>query len=142
MTLYISYFLAKYKTKYAYMCIKRLNRLNTFKEHNESTSTWFGRTEQHDRGHVTPNKFPGPHNGCLYTRLLSKTKELLSFTVLSQIFVCGSILCCFYALLLGSPRVPCGFPRKKWVPFINMHNGRVNDVTYCDNPGKKWVPPC
>ena len=51
------------------------------------TSTWFGRTEQHDRGHVTPNKFPGPHKGCLYTRLLSKTKELLSFTVVSQIFV-------------------------------------------------------
>ena len=34
-----------------------------------------------------------------------------------------------------------GFPRKKWVPFINMHNGRVNDVTYCDNLGKKCVPP-
>ena len=34
-----------------------------------------------------------------------------------------------------------GFPRKKWVPFIDMHNGRVNDVTYCDNLGKKWVPP-
>ena len=33
------------------------------------------------------------------------------------------------------------FPRKKWVPFINMHNGRVNDVIYCDNLGKKWVPP-
>ena len=30
-----------------------------------------------------------------------------------------------------------GFPRKKWVPFINMHNCRVNDVTYCDNLGKK-----
>ena len=29
-----------------------------------------------------------------------------------------------------------GFPRKKWVPFINMHNCRVNDVTYCDNLGK------
>ena len=91
VTLYISYFPAKYKTKYAYMCIKRLNRLNAFKEHNESTSTWFGRTEQHDRGHVTPNKFPGPHKGCLYTRLLSKTKELLSFTVLSQIFVCEGL---------------------------------------------------
>ena len=22
-----------------------------------------------------------------------------------------------------------------WVPFINMHNGRVNDVTYCYNLG-------
>ena len=73
-----------------FLCIKRLNRLNTFKEH-ESTSTWFGRTEQHDRGHVTPNKFPGLHNGCLYTRLLCKTKELLRFTVLSQIFVCEGL---------------------------------------------------
>ena len=44
-------------------------------------------------------------------------------------------------VLVGSPWVPCGFPRKKWVPFINMHNGRVNDVIYCDNLGKKWVPP-
>ena len=34
--------------------------LNTLKEHNESTSTWFGLTEQHDRSHVTPNK-AGPH---------------------------------------------------------------------------------
>ena len=33
------------------------------------------------------------------------------------------------------------FPRKKWIPFINRHNGRVNDVIYCDNLGKKWVPP-
>ena len=30
-----------------------------------------------------------------------------------------------------------GFPFKKWVPFINMHKCRVNDVTYCDNLGKK-----
>ena len=35
--------------------IERLNSLNTLTEHNESTSTWFGLTEQHDRGHVTPN---------------------------------------------------------------------------------------
>ena len=27
------------------------------------TRTWFGRTEKHDRGHVTPNKFPGQHSG-------------------------------------------------------------------------------
>ena len=45
----------------AMWCIERLNSLNTLTEHNESTSTWFGLTEQHDRGHVTPNKFPGPH---------------------------------------------------------------------------------
>ena len=39
---------------------------------------------------------------------------------------------------LSSVWLPFGFPRKKWVPFINMQNGRVNDVTYCDNPeGKK-----
>ena len=31
---------------------------------NESTSTWFGRTEQRDKGHVTPNKVLGPHK-CL-----------------------------------------------------------------------------
>ena len=42
-------------------CIERLNSLNTLTEHNESTSTWFGLTEQHDRGHVTANKFPGRH---------------------------------------------------------------------------------
>ena len=34
---------------------------NTLTEHKESTSTWFGLTEQHDRGHVIPNKFLGPH---------------------------------------------------------------------------------
>ena len=43
-------------------CIERLNSLNTLTEHNESTSTWLGLTEQHDRGHLTPNKFPGPHS--------------------------------------------------------------------------------
>ena len=42
-------------------CIERLNSLNTLTEHKQSTSTWFGLTEQRDRGHVTPNKFPGPH---------------------------------------------------------------------------------
>ena len=36
---------------------------------------------------------------------------------------------------LSSVWVPFGFPGKKWVPFINMHNGRVNDVTYCYNFG-------
>ena len=39
-------------------CIERLNSLNTLTEHNESTSTWFGLTEQHDRSHVTPNQVP------------------------------------------------------------------------------------
>ena len=43
-------------------CIERLNSLNTLTEHNESTSTWLGLTEQHDRGHLIPNKFPGPHS--------------------------------------------------------------------------------
>ena len=42
---------------------------------------------------------------------------------------------------LSSTWVPSGFPRKKWVPFINMHNGQVLDVTYCYNLGKKCVPP-
>ena len=28
----------------------------------KSTSTWFGLTEQHDRGHLTPYKFLRPHN--------------------------------------------------------------------------------
>ena len=32
-------------------------------------------------------------------------------------------------------------PSQKCVPFINMHNRRVNDVTYCYNLGKKCVPP-
>ena len=36
---------------------------------------------------------------------------------------------------LSSVWVPFGFPRKKWVPFINMHNGRVNDISYCYNLG-------
>ena len=36
---------------------------------------------------------------------------------------------------LSSAWVPSGFPRKKWVPFINMHNGRVNDIIYCYNLG-------
>ena len=33
---------------------------------------------------------------------------------------------------LSSVWVPFGFPRKKWVPFINMHNGRVNDALGSD----------
>ena len=36
---------------------------------------------------------------------------------------------------LSSVWVPFGFPRKKWVPFINMHNVQVHDVTYCYNFG-------
>ena len=43
----------------AMWCIEWLNSLNTLTEHNESTSTWFRLTEQHDRGHVTANKFRG-----------------------------------------------------------------------------------
>ena len=31
--------------------------------------------------------------------------------------------------------VPFGFRCQRWVPFINMHNGRVNDVAYCYNLG-------
>ena len=27
------------------------------------------------------------------------------------------------------------------VPFINMHMGRVHDVTHCYNLGEKCVPP-
>ena len=27
-------------------------------------------------------------------------------------------------------------PSRKCVPFINVHNGRVHDVTYCYNLGK------
>ena len=35
-----------------------------------------------------------------------------------------------------------GFPLSSvWVPFTNMHNGRVDDLIYCDNLGEKWVPP-
>ena len=38
--------------------------------------------------------------------------------------------------------VPLAFPlRSVCVPFINMHNGQVHDVTYCYNLGKKCVPP-
>ena len=34
------------------------------------------------------------------------------------------------------------FPlRSVCVPFINMHKGRVYDVTHCYNLGKKCVPP-
>ena len=33
---------------------------------------------------------------------------------------------------LSSVWVPFGFPRKKWFPFINMHNGRVNDALGSD----------
>ena len=31
--------------------------------------------------------------------------------------------------------------RSVCVPFINMHMGRVHDVTHCYNLGKKCVPP-
>ena len=37
--------------------------------------------------------------------------------------------------------IPFGFPRRKWIPLIDRHMGLVNDVIYCDNLGKKWVPP-
>ena len=30
----------------------------------------------------------------------------------------------------------------KFLRFINMHMGRVHDVTHCYNQGKKCVPPC
>ena len=56
-------------------CIVRLNSINTLTEHNESTSTWFGLTVQHDRGHVTPNKFPGPLKLDIKNLLI----EILSF---------------------------------------------------------------
>ena len=49
------------------------------------------------------------------------------------------------AFPLRSAWVPSGFPRKKWVPFINMHNGRVNDIIYCYNLGflhTNEVPSC
>ena len=42
---------------------------------------------------------------------------------------------CWELSALSSAWVPSGFPRKKWVPFINMHNGRVNDIIYCYNLG-------
>ena len=32
--------------------------------------------------------------------------------------------------------------KPRWcVPFINIHKGRVHDVTHCYNLGKKCVPP-
>ena len=30
----------------------------------------------------------------------------------------------------------------KCLPFIDIHMGRVHDVTHCYNQGKKCVPPC
>ena len=46
-----------------------------------------------------------------------------------------SILILVTGFPFSSVWVPFGFRRKKWVPFIDMHNGRVNDVTYCYNLG-------
>ena len=66
--------------------IERLNSLNTLTEHNESTSTWFGLTEQHDRGHVTPNKFPGPHKPDIKNCLI----EILSFYRFNEVQYSGS----------------------------------------------------
>ena len=37
--------------------------------------------------------------------------------------------------------IPFGFPRRKWIPFINMYKGRVYDVTHCFNQEKKCVLP-
>ena len=37
--------------------------------------------------------------------------------------------------------IPFGFPSRKWIPLINMHKGRVHDVTHCYNQGKKCLPP-
>ena len=66
--------------------IERLNSLNTLTEHNESTNTWFGLTEQHDRGHVTPNKFPGPHKLDIKNRFI----EILSFYRFNEVQYSGS----------------------------------------------------
>ena len=66
--------------------IERLNSLNTLTEHNKSTSTWFGLTEQHDRGHVTPSKFPGPHKLDIKNRFI----EVLSFYRFNEVQYSGS----------------------------------------------------
>ena len=43
---------------------------------------------------------------------------------------------------MGTLSLVTAFPlRSVCVPFINMHNGQVLDVTYCYNLGKKCVPP-
>ena len=47
----------------------------------------------------------------------------------------SSVLCCFNALLVRSFCVPCAFP------YINMHKGRVYDVTHCYNLRKICIPP-
>ena len=46
-----------------------------------------------------------------------------------------SILSRITGFPLSSVWVPFGFPCKKWVPLINIHDGRVNDVIYCYNLG-------
>ena len=33
-----------------------------------------------------------------------------------------------------------GFPLGS-LSLINLHKGRIHDVTHCYNLGKKWVPP-
>ena len=45
------------------------------------------------------------------------------------------------AFSLRSVYVPFEFPREKCFPIINMHNGRVHDVTFRCNPEKKCVTP-
>ena len=52
-----------------------------------------------------------------------------------QVLVFGSLLCCEIS--------PFGaFPlRSVCVPFINMHKGRVYDVTHFYNLWKKYVSP-
>ena len=46
-----------------------------------------------------------------------------------------SILSRITGFPLSSVWVPFGFPCKKWVPLINIHDGRVNDGIYCYNLG-------
>ena len=49
----------------------------------------------------------------------------------------GTVSCSvvYYVVFKPCYLVSLWIPSQKWVPFINMHNGRVNDVTYCGNLG-------
>ena len=86
-----------------------------------------------------PNKHNGTQIGIRYNgeTLYVKYDGVTPFGVVDDVVFKPR-----YWVPLSSVWVPFGFPRKKWVPFINMHNGRVNDVIYCCNLGKKkCVPP-
>ena len=122
-----------------YRATKR-NSLNTPTEPNESTSTWFGLTEQHDRGHVTPTSSRDLTRG-LWTRQ-RETVVLYSLSLSLKTLDTGILLWAFFTLELEvdypsetSRCTDAPFPHRN--PFSDFFLGEeaaVHRLSETDNP--------